>query len=111
MISIGTGLVVAAAIAAAAAIPTAIVSSSQQSKAAKSAAGNQANQQRSLEDQLYGQRAGAESEAKATEARDLAKARQANLAVGAGGRPDTILTGPLGVAGNPSGAQKTLLGT
>jgi len=51
-----------------------------------------------------------ESEATAIDVRNKAKQRQRARAVGAGGRQDTILTGPLGVEEPVQGTKKTLLG-
>jgi len=79
-------------------------------KQAKSAAEEQANRQRQLEGEITQRQANQESEANAINVRDTAKRRQASLAVGAGGRQDTILTGPMGIDENAPGGKKTLLG-
>lgn len=83
----------------------------QAAKQAKNAAADQAARQVGLESELKQRQATSESEANAINVRDAARRRQANLAMGAGGRQDTILTGPLGVAGEAPGGKKTLLGT
>ena len=88
-----------------------IVQGNNAAKSAKSAAADQASKQNALEKQAADRAANQESEANAINIRDAAKRRQANLAVGAGGRQDTILTGPQGVPDEYSGGKKTLLGT
>lgn len=71
----------------------------------------QARQDR-LEADAKARAAKEESSANMIRERDQARARQRSLAQGSGGRRDTILTGPLGLPGDPSQrAGKTLLGT
>jgi hypothetical protein len=60
---------------------------------------------------MYNQKATAESQANAIAVRDAARNRQRAMAAGAQGRRSTMLTGPLGVAGDASGERKTLLGS
>lgn len=106
-----TALLIGSLVATAVGTASSISSSNQQAKQAKNAANDQAQKQSALESAAASRAANEESAAKLTETRDAAKNRQQNLAVGAGGGQDTILTGPAGVIGNPSGQQKTLLGT
>jgi len=80
------------------------------SKKASAAAQEQAKKQSALETEVNQRAANQESETNAINTRDQARRRQAGLAIGAGGRQDTILTGPLGAAGETSG-KKTLLGS
>ena len=92
----------------------AVAGMSQQKKAGKQAQAAQeaqsANQAR-LEGEAKSRAANEESEANAIDVRNTAQQRQRARAVGAGGRQDTILTGPSGDAGVAAGGQKTLLGT
>jgi uncharacterized protein HemX len=80
-------------------------------KSAAAAAKEQQGNQMRLEQEAKDRMANQESEANAINVRDTAKRRQAGLAMGAGGRQDTILTGPLGISDEASGGKKTLLGT
>ena len=80
-------------------------------KSAAAAAQEQQAHQMQLEQQAQDRMANQESEQNAINVRDAAKRRQAGLAIGASGRQDTILTGPLGVSDETSGGKKTLLGT
>ena len=99
-------------ITAAAAVGTAaagVISAVKGNSAGKQGSGQ--GDQRGLESSLSDRRNNEESQQRLTDTRNAARLRQQNLAVGAGGRQDSILTGPLGVTGNPSGQQKTLLGT
>ena len=88
-----------------------LYASNKASNEAKSAMAEQSASQARLESEITSRRANEESEANAINVRDAAKRRQAGLAIGAGGRQDTILTGPLGVTGEAPGGKKTLLGT
>jgi len=101
---------IAGVIASTATGVTQMAQASKSEKRAKSAAEEQSAKQREMEAQLYGRQQTDESESNAIKTRDAAKQRQRNLAVGSGGMQDTILTGPLGVAGEVAGAKKTLLG-
>lgn len=99
----------------AAQIGVSLYQSSQQASAQKSAsaaANAQMQRQQQLEQEAQSRMANEESEANAAAKRDEAKRRQAGLAIGAGGRQDTILTGPLGLQTDESqSGKKTLLGT
>ena len=107
------GTIIGGIIAIAATAVSTSVSASQSGKARKQAS-SQFEQQKQKQDKLEADQkariAGEESAQKSLDTRNAARNRQGNLAAGAGGRRDTILTGPLGVTGNPSGEQKTLLG-
>jgi len=109
-----TGFEVAIASAAIAGAGVAGASYIQQGKAQKKAESAQeqqlANQSR-IENEAKLRMANEESEQTAIDTRNTAKQRQRARTVGAGGRQDTILTGPQGVGAAPSGGQKTLLGT
>jgi len=96
--------------AAAAGTAATIMSSNQASESAKKAAAEGNEKQLALEKQLYERQQGVESEAAKLSVRDAARKRQAGAAASATGRGDTILTSPLGEAGQVSGTQKTLLG-
>ena len=89
----------------------AVYSSNQQASQARQAQEQSMAAQANLEKQFTDRQANEESAQNAIETRDAAQRRQKNLAIGAGGRQDTILTGPLGVAGEPATGSKTLLGT
>ena len=80
------------------------------SRHASAAAQEQAKKQSALESEVTQRAANQESETNAINTRDQARRRQAGLAIGAGGRQDTILTGPLGLPGETTG-KKTLLGS
>jgi len=98
------------------AIATAIAGASQEHKAVsgakretKRAAALQAGQQQELEKESMAE------EEKLTASRARARGRavdfqRATEALGGGGKGGTILTGPLGLMEEPSGAPKTLLG-
>ena len=93
---------------------SAVSQASQAKKAGKQAKAAQeeglANQAR-LEGEAKDRIANEESEATAIATRNTAKQRQRARSVGAGGRQDTILTGPGGDDTVSAGGKKTLLGT
>lgn len=78
------------------------------SQAAK-AMQEQENRARELENQMKAQ--SANQDADKTRAREEAKTRQRQAALGATGQQDTILTSPIGLPGQASGGGKTLLGS
>ena len=104
------GFVAAAvALAGAATAGASIYNSNQANKSAEKQMNAQLEQQKSLEDQLYGRTQKEESQANANAVQRQAKERQRQLAAAASGRKSTILTSPLGVTGDQStGAQKTV---
>jgi hypothetical protein len=83
-----------------------ISQSNSAQKDAKKAAADQMSKQSQLEADLKAQ----QSKEDSTATRDAAKKRQRQMAAGATGRNDTILTSPLGATGQTAGAAKTLLG-
>ena len=107
---IGANAAAIGTVASVAGTGAAIVQGNKASKQAKNAAADQASRQSGLEADLVNRRNTAESEANAANTRDAARRRQAQMAIGAGGRQDTILTGPQGEVGDVTG-KKTLLGT
>ena len=109
-----TGFEAALAAAAIAGVGVAGASYVQQGKAqkqAKSAQDEQMSNQTRIENEAKDRIANEESEQTAIETRNTAKQRQRARAVGAGGRQDTILTGPQGLSDEGLGGKKTLLGT
>lgn len=104
-----TGAEIALLAVAAAGTAVAAQSSSNQQKAASNASSDAAKRQGELETAATERMANEESEANAIDTRNKAQQRQRARSVGAGGRSDTILTGPDGVAA-PDEGSKTLLG-
>jgi len=96
--------------AAVAGVVQSVSAASDAKKAASNASQDQANRQAKLEGDVAARAANEESEANAIATRNTAKQRQRARAVGAGGRQDTILTGPSGGVGEAAGGLKTLLG-
>jgi len=111
----GTAAAVAGGVAVAAAgtaIGTSVYSASAQKTAAKKAAGHQAYLQGQELEKAEALENEANLSAEKTATRDAAKLKQQRSAAAATGRRNTILTTPLGVAGDAAtGQRKTLLGT
>lgn len=113
-IATSTALGIAAIAVAAAGTAVSVSASSSSASKARKQASAQADQTRQSQEKIQEEakrRAGEQESADmALRKRNEARGRQASLATGAGGRRDTILTGPIGDTGEVAGAQKTLLG-
>lgn len=104
------GIIVASLAASAGTSIYSAVESSQSNKKAAKSIDDQKNQQNKL---LADANAKLESDKSNTDniaARDKARNKQKLQAAGAAGRQDTILTSPIGLVDQPSGARKTILG-
>lgn len=99
--------------AAVAIVASGLLIADQQEKAradAKKQSDAAAQRQKELADQQAAELSRRRRETDANAARDAARQRQLALTTGAVGPADTILTGPLGLQGQPNLAEKTLLG-
>jgi len=104
------GGIIAAAAATAVSTSVSASSASKGRKQASAIADQTRQSQQKIQDEAKRRAGEQESKETALRTRNEARGRQASLARGAGGRRDTILTGPIGDTGEAAGEQKTLLG-
>lgn len=107
MAALATSLLVASVAASALGAVTQMSQANKAEKAAK----NQMQQQDAAQKKLEAEAANRQSVEDANALRDSQRATQRARGAASGGRSSTILTGPLGVAGDSqTGTRKTLLG-